>query len=97
MSGGEMISKPTALLESPTYQLDGARGREDPEFLPLRDLSEATLVGEPTRDQAFLLQILSIRQGTTEPGTLKHATYNPAGAAGTADKDKDRTQSPQSS
>jgi hypothetical protein len=94
MAGGEMISKPTALLESPTYALDGVRGREDPEFLPLSDLGEATLVGEPTRDQAFLLQILSIRQGTTEPGTLKHATYNPGGAGGTPDKD--RAQSPQS-
>jgi histone H3/H4 len=72
----DMLAKPTPLLESPIYQLEGVRGSEDPEFLPLTEVTDAMIAGESSRDAGFMLSILSIQQGQTEPGTLKNATYN---------------------
>jgi hypothetical protein len=81
----DMFSKPTPLIESPIYQLEGMRGSEDPEFLPLIEITEQMAPGEQGRDTGFMLSILSIRQGQTEPGTLKNATYN---SQGSAEKDR---------
>jgi hypothetical protein len=81
----DMFSRPTPLLESPIYQLEGVRGSQDPEFLPLTEVTDAMVAGEPTRDTPFMLSILSIRQGQTEPGTLKNATYS---SQGTAEKER---------
>jgi hypothetical protein len=91
----EWLSMPTPLLDSPAYQVEGARTRHDPEFPPLIEMTEAMVASDATRDIPALLAILSIKQGTSEPGTLKNATYNPTGTS--APPEKERVSSPPSS
>jgi histone H3/H4 len=93
MRGGELISMPTELLESPFYRLDGVRSRIDAEFLPMLEVNEDFVIADGNRDVGVMLSILSIRQGTSEPGTLKNASYNPAGTVST-DKSQERVSSP---
>jgi histone H3/H4 len=92
----DLISMPTDLLESPVYQLEGVRGRVDPEFLPLTEVNDE-ICGEGGRDFGGMLSILSIKQGSSEPGTLKNASYNPTGSIMGSDKSMERASSPNSS
>lgn len=90
----QLISAPTELLEAPVYMLTGVRCRDDPEFLPLLQVTDE-LGGETlNRDIGMMRTILSIRQGTSEPGTLKNATYT--GSSMNIDREQERPDSPTS-
>ncbi|EAY07031.1 hypothetical protein TVAG_311560 [Trichomonas vaginalis G3] len=54
----EMVRRPTALLESPIYALDGIRSEVNPEFLPLEFVK---LDNNRTRDDGTSLRILNIK------------------------------------
>lgn len=84
LASAELISKPTELLQAPLYSLAGERPAEDPEFLPIRDLTDADIIGGSNRDTSSMLSILGIVQGLHEPGAPKDTKYVPSGAGGGA-------------
>jgi hypothetical protein len=93
---GEWLSMPTPLLEAPAGPLEGTRTRDDPEFLPLLDITESMVASDGSREVSYLLQHLSIRH--TKPGdwgTLKDARHNPPAPVTAAERE--RLSSPPSS
>ena len=92
LEGSHLISAPTDLLEAPTYPLDGVRCTFDPEFLPMIPVTDELAGEAANRATGEMLMILSIKQGSTEPGTLKTATYTSCGP----EKELERAPSPAS-
>lgn len=61
----EMVRRPTALLESPIYELTGIRPEIDPEFLPVENVKLDSSKG---RDENASLRILNIHHKNNFPG-----------------------------
>ena len=68
------------MIDSPIYSVEGDRPDVNPEFLPLIEVKEDTFNNNDAtgnnRDVFNMAQILAIKHGTTEPGTLKSSTLN---------------------
>ncbi|KAH0792567.1 transcription initiation factor TFIID subunit 8-like [Histomonas meleagridis] len=74
LTSTELVTKPTELLESSLYTLEGERPHVDPEFLPIKNFKDSDIIGG-NRDTPNMLSILAIGQGTSEPGTMKDSKY----------------------
>ena len=98
LASNALISKPTDMIDSPIYSVEGERPDVDPEFLPLIDVKEDTFTNNDAtgnnRDVYNMEAILAIRHGTTEPGTLKNSTLNVQGNS--SDNKSEKPQSPTS-
>ena len=64
----ELVRKPTELLESPVYILNGERKNIDPENLPREDITENDLPHDLSKDLKAQLKILNTVHSATEPG-----------------------------
>ena len=64
----ELVRKPTDLLESPIYILNGERRNIDPENLPREDIVESDLPSDLAKDLKAQIRILNIVHGKTDPG-----------------------------
>lgn len=80
LASNALISKPTDMIDSPIYSVECDRPDVNPEFLPLIEVKEDTFSNNDAtgnnRDVFNMAQILAIKHGTTEPGTLKSSTLN---------------------
>lgn len=94
-----LISKPTDMIDSPIYSVEGERPDVNPEFLPLIEVKEETFNSNDApgnnRDVFNMAAILAIRHGTTEPGTLKTSTLN-VQQTNSSETKSDKPQSPTS-
>lgn len=71
----DLMSKPTKMIESTIYSVEGDKPTIDPEFPPMIEVNEDTFIGDETssshRDILNMETILTIRHGTTETGQPK--------------------------
>ncbi|OHT06284.1 hypothetical protein TRFO_25694 [Tritrichomonas foetus] len=97
LASNAIISKPTDMIDSPIYQIEGIRPDVDPEFLPLIEVTETTFANESQniRDIQNMSAILAIPQGTTEPGTIKKSALYMQNS--TPEKTPEKPSSPASS
>lgn len=68
LMSNDLATRPTPLLESPAYVMDGIRPTYDPENLPLLNITEGDVEGDLNREQRNNIRILQVVHGETSLG-----------------------------
>jgi hypothetical protein len=64
---GDLLSTPTALLKSPIYNIEGTKGRDNPEMLALREAAHTMFFSTQTADIDTVLQPFSANRRRDAP------------------------------